>query len=96
MKHVKLFENFNEPKVFDHTIYRIPTTAELQKFEKHPDYTPGDVLAEFQYTLIGRGILTMENKTQIIKSISNLCEVFPNDKRYKDALDLAKSLDPRF
>lgn len=80
-------------KVFTHTIYRIPTVDELKEFQNHPELTPKEILNEFGYTLIGRGILDSRIKSQIIESITNLCELFPEDKRYKEALTLASELE---
>jgi len=84
------------PYVFQGTLYRIPTNEELKTFEKYPQITPKEVLNEFGYILIGKGILDGKIKSQIIESIQKLIDLYPEDNRYKEALKLAEELNPRF
>ena len=88
-------ESIND-KVFNHTLYRIPTDEELEGFENHPEYTAEDVLNEFRYIIVGRGILDGKNKNMIIECVSKLIQKYPNDERYKETLKLAKELKSRF
>jgi hypothetical protein len=84
------------PFIFDHTLYRVPTDEELKEFEKYPELTPKQILNEFTYTLVGRGILNFENKSQIVESIQNLSDLYPEDTRYEEALELARNLKRKF
>jgi len=81
--------------VFSSTLYRIPTDEELKKFDKFPDMTAQQVLREFQYTIVGKGIMSEKNRDLIIKSIQRLIELFPDYETYKGALQLAYQLAPR-
>ena len=80
----------NLPSIFKKTIYRLPTDEELREFEKF-DLDSRDVYFGFYYTIVGRGIKSFENKKLIIDSITSLCEMYPENKEYKDALTLAKN-----
>jgi len=82
--------------VFTSTIYRLPTDEELKKFDKFPDMTAQEILGEFQYTIVGKGIMSEKNQNLIIKSIQRLIELFPDYETYKGALQLADKLGSRF
>lgn len=84
------------PFVFDHTLYRIPTDDELKGFENYPDISSKQILDEFSYIMVGRGILSESIKNQIIEGIEKLIKLYPDDKRYFGALRLAQELQPRF
>jgi hypothetical protein len=83
-------------RVFDHTLYRIPTDNELKEFEKYPDLSSKQILNEFYYIMVGRGILDEDIKGQIIDGIQKLINLYPMDSRYKGALRLAHELQPKF
>ena len=91
MKHLKLYESYkhnDKPDIFTHTIYRLPTEDELLDFEKC-DLSSDDILKGFKYTIIGRGIASKENKQMIIDSIQLLCDKYPGNEIYLDALGKA-------
>lgn len=78
-----------KPSIFNHTIYRMPSEDELKEFEKFPDLTAKEIEDGFGYTMIGRGIPDKENSKMIQDSIKMLIERYPEDKRYKEALEIA-------
>ena len=84
------------PKVFSHTLYKVPTIDELMPFESHPEYTAEDIMDEIWYTIVGRGIMNDKNKQMIIDTIKRLISAFPGDDRYAEALILANEIKPRF
>lgn len=84
------------PFIFDHTLYRIPTDEELKEFENYPDLSSKQILDEFSYIIIGRGILDGKNKKLIIECVQKLIDLYPEDNRYKGAMRLAHELQPRF
>lgn len=80
-----------KPKIFQQTIYRMPTTDELIELNTHiNNLTPQDIYNGFGYTMIGRGIKNSENKKQIVDSIKELIKMFPDENKYKEALKLEK------
>jgi hypothetical protein len=83
------------PYIFDRTLYRVPTNEELKEFERYPELTPKQIVNEFTYTIIGKGILGFENRSQIVESIQNLTELYPEDTRYVEALEMARRLQRR-
>ena len=84
------------PFVFRYTLYRIPTNEELKPFEKYPELTPKQILNEFGYIQIGKGILSDKIKNKIVESIQKLCDLYPDENRYKEALKLALDMKPKF
>jgi len=84
------------PFIFKYTLYRIPTNEEMKAFEKYPELTPKQILNEFGYIQIGKGILSDKIKNKIVESIQKLCDLYPEDSRYKESLKLANELIPRF
>lgn len=79
----------NKPSIFTYTIYRLPTDAELEEIN-NCDLSADDIVNGFSYTIIGRGIISTKNKQMIIKSIEMLCEKYPDNTRYLEALNIAK------
>ena len=84
------------PFVFQYTLYRIPTNEELKNFEKYPELTPKQVLNEFGYIHIGKGVLSDKVKNKIVESIQKLCDLYPENEKYKEALKLALDMKPKF
>jgi len=81
----------NKPSIFKKTIYRLPTEEELD--EVHSFKLSSDKLLDgFCYTIIGRGILSQDNKNKIISSIKMLCSMHPKNIEYKNALSKAHEL----
>ena len=80
-----------KPKIFQYTIYRLPTDEELKEVNSC-NLTADEVLAGFQYTIIGRGINSQENLIMITNSINQLCELYPENNEYKKALEKSKNL----
>lgn len=88
MKYLKIYESYKsttKPDIFNHTIYRLPTDDELLEFENY-ELSSDDIVNGFKYTIIGRGIASNKNKQMIIDSIQMLCDKFPNNEIYQDAL----------
>lgn len=79
----------NKPSIFTYTIYRLPTDAELEEINDY-DLSADDIVNGFSYTIIGRGIISTKNKQMIIKSIEMLCEKYPDNAIYLEALNKAK------
>jgi len=84
------------PFIFNSTLYRIPTNEELNEFEKYPDLSSKQVLDEFYYIIVGKGMLDSKNKKMIIECVQKLIDLYPEDNRYKGSLRLAMELTPRF
>jgi len=90
LKYLKLYESYeSKPEIFSHTIYRLPTQNELQEFENY-DLSSEDIIKGFSYTIIGRGIKSNNHIQMIIESIKMLCDKFPNNEIYKEALSKIK------
>ena len=83
------------PYIFQYTLYRIPTKAELMEFEHYPELTPEEILHEISWTLIGKGMLDNRIKNQICDTIQKLIDFYPQDIRYKEAFLLAKGMTGR-
>jgi hypothetical protein len=80
----------NLPSIFKRTIYRMPTNEEL--FEVNEFNLDADCIVQgLGYTIVGRGMNTMESKNMIYNSIQNLCKLFPKNTTYRTALDIARS-----
>src|SRR5689334_10667967 len=73
------------PKIFNRTIYRLPTEEELEDVHDH-ELTPQDIVDGFSYTIIGRGMNSPKNSQMIIQSITMLSQKFPEDEVYRKAL----------
>jgi hypothetical protein len=89
---LKTLENYymdNKPSIFNHTIYRLPTDEELNEINNY-DLSADEIFNGFGYTIIGRGITSTKNKQMIIKSIEMLCEKYPDNAIYLEALNKAK------
>lgn len=83
-------------KIFTSTLYRIPGEEDLRKFQNFPEMSPTEILEEFEYTIVGRGVRDNVNVGQIVESLIKLCDIYPTEKRYKEALELSKQIRPRF
>jgi len=83
--------NDKSPKIFQRTIYRLPTPKELENVNKF-NLSSQDIFNGFSYTIIGRSIGNSKNKQMIIDSIKKLCDLYPVNDNYKKALDLAKNM----
>lgn len=81
--------------VFDYTLYREPTEEELSAFEDYPSISKEDVLSNFHYISVGKGIFTQDKKDQIVSWIGKLCKLYPDNDTYKGALELANAEKPR-
>lgn len=79
------------PVIFGKTIYRVPTKAELKEVNTF-NMTANDLVQGFGYTIVGRGISTDKTKKTIIDSISELVKMYPDNKEYKDALEMSKEI----
>lgn len=79
----------NLPSIFKRTIYRIPSTEELNEVNKF-NLTPKDIIDGMNYTIVGRGINNQENKIKILSSIVSLSEMYPDNTTYKKAREILK------
>ena len=80
----------DKPSIFKYTIYRLPNEKELEEFENYPNLTPKQIYNGFGYTIIGKGMNSEKNTNMIKQSIQMLIDKYPNDDRYKQALELVK------
>ncbi len=76
----------NLPKIFTHTIYRLPTYEEYVDIHNH-DLTVDEIINGFKYTIIGRGITTKQNKKMVYEAILILTKIFPKNLIYWKALN---------
>ncbi len=84
-----------KPSVFEKTIYRLPNNSELKEIDEFK-LSSDQILEGLKYTIIGRGITDSNNKQTIIEAITQLCELFPKNVEYQDALTKAKKIQPKF
>jgi len=92
----RMLEGDDFQQVFGTTLYREPTAEELEEFENFTDITPEDVLENFHYISVGKGIFSEKHKRQIVDWIGKLCDAYPKNETYRRALDMARSEKPRF
>ena len=100
MKKIKSYQLFNEsvklkPSIFEYTIYRLPTSSEIEEVNSF-NLTSDEILNGFRYTIVGRGIMTENNKKLIIDSIQMLIDKYPNNKEYKNALTSANEIKSKY
>ncbi len=79
------FGDNGTPKIFSHTIYRLPTEEELVDVDKY-NLNADEIINGFTYTLVGRGFKTKPAKFMIYRSIELLSEKFPENEEYEKAL----------
>lgn len=82
----------NEPSIFQRTIYRLPTEKELMEVHSS-NLSTDEILKGFCYTIVGRGMMSQENKDKIIKSALLLNNMFPG--KYNDVVNDAMKLEIR-
>lgn len=82
------------PEIFQYTIYRLPTVEELENVN-NCNLSADEIVNGFSYTIIGRGMKSHKNIEMIIKCIELLCEQYPENEKYKVALEIAKKIEPR-
>lgn len=83
--------NDKSPEIFQRTIYRLPTRKELENVNNF-NLSSKDILNGFVYTIVGKGIKDSKNKQMIIDSIQQLCKLYPDNKAYKESLELATNM----
>lgn len=83
------------PSIFEETIYRLPTTEELNEVNNF-NLTSEQIIQGLSYTIVGRGIMDSVKKDRIIESITKLIELYPDNHNYKLALENAKGLKTKF
>jgi len=87
--HDKLIQtSVEKPSIFQNTTYRLPSKGDLIDIDSS-NLTAEEIFKGFFYTIVGRGILRDPEKKMIIRAIQMLCELFPNNTTYRDALKLA-------
>jgi hypothetical protein len=70
-------------------IYRLPTKSEIEEVNSY-NLTSDKIISGFGYTIIGRGIRSMENKKMIYDSIKMLVDMYPDNTEYNKALNKIK------
>ena len=83
------------PSIFEETIYRLPTTEELNEVNNF-NLTSEQIIQGLSYTIVGRGIMDSVKKDRIIESISKLIELYLNNQNYKLALENAREIKTKF
>ena len=78
------------PSIFTRTYYALPTTEQVEEFEKYPNLTAEEIVQGFGYTIVGRGVSSPDNCKKIIESIRLLVDRYPDREEYKEALAQAK------
>lgn len=84
-----------KPSIFEETIYRLPTTEELNEVNNF-NLTSEQIIQGLSYTIVGRGIMDSVKKDRIIESITKLIELYPDNQNYKLALENARGIKTRF
>ena len=70
-----LNESYNKtPNFFSYTHYKLPNKDELIDINKY-NLSSTEILKGFIYTIVGKGIISKQNKENIIKSIKMLCDM---------------------
>lgn len=80
----------NLPKIFTFTKYKLPTPEDLIDINNY-NLSADDIIQGFGYTIIGKGIRTSENINNIVNSIKMLCEAYPDNEIYNEALNKVKN-----
>ncbi len=73
------------PAIFKRTIYRVPTESELRDVAR-VSFTAPELIQGFTYTMVGRGVCSPKNKSQIIQSLTMLWSMYPDRPEYLEAL----------
>lgn len=84
-----------KPSIFEETIYRLPTTEELNEVNNF-NLTSEQIIQGLSYTIVGRGIMDSVKKDRIIESITKLIELYPDNQNYKLALENARGIKTKF
>lgn len=86
-----LWERHKElPSIFKRTYYALPTSQQLEEFQQYPDLSADDICQGFGYTIVGRGVRSLDSNQKIVESIRRLVERYPDREAYKEALVKAK------
>lgn len=79
------------PSFFSQTNYRLPTEEELREINSF-DLSAKELMEGFSYTIVGRGIMREQEKTNIIKSAKMLSSLYPENQEYKKAVNKAEEI----
>jgi len=85
----------NKPKIFTYTAYRLPTESEMIEINAC-NLNAKSIYDGYSYIIVGRGIMSQENKQKIYNGIKALSEMFPENAEYSKALDMVKNIKGRF
>lgn len=90
-----------EPLIFKQTLYDNVEDYHLGEIEyfrglKDNNYSADKILKGLTYTTVGRGVMSNDNKEKIIKLAERLVNKFPGVETYKEVLNQAKKIKPRF
>jgi hypothetical protein len=78
------------PDIFTHTIYRIPTDEEIADLKNY-DLSGDDIMKGLGYTIIGRGILSSNNKKLILKAFKKIVDAYPENTSFAAGYEHAKT-----
>jgi len=78
-----------KPKIFTYTSYRLPNNEDLEDIN-NCNLSANKIIDGFSYTIIGRGMSSKGNKLKITQSIQMLCDKYPQNNTYKEALKEVK------
>ncbi len=81
-----------KPSFFKSTNYRLPNKEELEEINSF-DLPTDNLVGGFSYAIVGRGLLWQKQKDEIVKSIEMLCDLDPENKKYKEALQKANDIE---
>lgn len=80
----------NKPKIFTYTAYRLPTESEMVEIDAY-NLNAQSIYDGYSYIIVGRGMMSQDNKQKIYNGIKALSEMFPENVEYSKALDMAKT-----
>jgi hypothetical protein len=82
-------EDVKLPKIFTYTKYDLPSVEDLKEIDECHLNTE-QIINGFGYTIIGRGIKTLEKERKIYDSVKMLSEYFPENMEYIKVLNTVK------
>ena len=74
------------PSIFTRTYYALPTSEQIEEFEKFQHLTAEEIVQGFGYTIVGRGVSSPDNCKKIVESIRMLVDRYPENEAYQHAL----------
>lgn len=93
-KRASIHDRSIKPSFFSSTNYRLPTEDELREINSF-NLSAEELMEGFGYTIVGRGIMREQEKTDIIKSAKMLYSLFPENVEYEKAVNKANEIKSR-